>query len=750
MRIGMRAAGVEAIIRRLLVGTSGKAPPSVDALEPRCLLAGTPLPSLTDLENANNAVVRFETTMGDIDLELFSSQAPITVANFLNYVTTGRYDNTIFHRNAINPNPFVLQGGGFGFEDGQGLVPMATDAPIVRETTGRQNIARTIAMARTGAINSATNQFFINYVTNSFLDPTAPTNGYAVFGRVIQGWDVVVSIQNLRSLNLTGNASFSGSVHAGAMNEFPVTNTYVEGQPIAEAHTIRIINAEIIKPTNVNGFFEQRLIMPEGFRSARTTETLDLYNPNTTTATYQVIVKYEWGLRDTVVYSGAISAGSKLRLRLSDAGDSSLNAVRANTPYSVIVETALPNGTPGPQPITGSVNRVDFNADTSEGMFNPAGYSDTQLRTWDFGRMERGPTSREYISWVSLDDTAGNVTVTMISASGSQSVTYSLDAYRRGGIAMHGRNLAAGTYSVRVTSTVPIVAYLSDWDIPATGQAYATSYTPAFGVMGLPGGGAAKGGAADVVVRTNFTSTLSIFNPGNTVASVTLNFWRTGRISTDPPISRLQSVNPQARVDFDLAAAALGIPLGESFSVTYTSSSASVSIQYTSFDNVGRNLSGTKKADGVASMLAARVAPTAYFTDGLIDPTRTDGSQTERISIFNPFADAGQTFTYTIRYYFSDGTSIDAFSGTLGANARVDHTTQSSSAVRNKASSNGAFRNYAIAVLASANDGETTTTVSGIVQLTRIDTTTGLSITTTGSASGFGYPYTDPIFLPPT
>lgn len=737
-------AVVERAVRRFLTGTAGKSPSSVDALEPRCMLAGTPLPLITDLENSNNTVVRFETNFGDIDIELFNSQAPITVANFINYVTSGRYDRTIFHR---HDDGFVLQGGGFTYEDGVGLGAVTTDAPIVRENTGRLNVARTLAMARTGAINSATSQFFINYVTNSFLDPTAPTNGYAVFGRVIQGWSVVQTIEGLRSQNQTANTSFTGSPHAGAMNEFPVTDDYVTGQPIAEDDTVHIINAEIIKPANVNGFYEQRLIMPEGFRSSRTVETLELFNPNNATATYQVIARYETGLRDTVVYSGSISSGSKLRLRLSDFGDSTLNAVRANTPYAIVVETALPNGTLNPQPITGSVNRLDFNATTSEGMFNPAGYSDTQLRTWDFARVERQTTSREYLTWVSLDDGPGIVTVTLLTGSSSQTFAFDVEAYRRGGMALaeYG-TITPGTRSVRITSTVPIVAFLSDWDTPASGQAYATSYTPGFGNMGLAGGGAREGGLADAVLRTNFTSVLSVSNPTAQLASVTFSFWRTGRPLNEAPITRLQSVAAGSRLDYVLTAADLGITLGESFTVTYTSGTVNLAVQYTSFDTVGRNQSGTKKADGVATMLAARVAPTTYFSDGQIDPTRTDGSQTEQISIFNPFSDASQVFTYTIRYYFSDGTSIDAFSGTLGTNARVTHMTQSSTAVRNKASSNGAFRNYAIAVLASANDGQTTTTVSGIVQLTRTDSTLGRSVTTTGAASGFGYSCDDSIF----
>jgi peptidyl-prolyl cis-trans isomerase A (cyclophilin A) len=724
------------------------APVGLEMLEGRSLLQGTPLPTLGDLENVNNSVVRLETNFGDIDIELFNSQAPITVANFLNYVTSGRYDNVIFHRHAINPNPFVLQGGGFYYEDGTGLTSVETDAPIVRETTGRSNLARTVAMARTNVLNSATSQFFINYVNNTFLDPTSSTNGYAVFGRVIQGWNVVTTIQALRSLDMTANPSFAGADGAAAMNEFPVANSYVTGQPIGADQMVRIINAEVIKPANVSGFFEQRLIMPEGFRSPNTTETVELYNPNAASATYQVIVRYETGLRDRVVASGTLSPGGTLRVRLSDSGDSTLDAVRPNTPYSVVVETALPSGTPDPRPISASMNRVDYNASTSQGFFNPAGWTDDQLRTWDIAHIERGPLSREYLTWTNLSDDPGIVTVALTTGTSPQVFRFDLAPYRRGGMALADYSvLAAGIRSARITSTVPIVVFASDWDIPAPGQAVSTSYTPGFGTMGLPGGGATAGGVADVVMRANHLSTISLYNPGSTFASVNLRFWRTGRAQSEPPISRVQVLPGGGRFDYTLVSGDLGIPLGETFTVTYSSGSVPIVAQYTFVDTEGRNLSGTKRNDGDTLMLTTRLAPTTYFPDGFLDSSRLDGgTQSERITLFNVFANGTVTFSYTIRYHFTDGTAIDAFTGTLAPNARVEFATLSSNAVRTKISAGSQFQHYAISVISSATSGSTTTPVSPLAMLTRQDTGTGRMVTTSGQASGFGFAFNDPMF----
>ena len=129
---------------------------------------------------------------GTITLELDADKAPKTVANFLSYVQKGHYDNTIFHR--VIPG-FMIQGGGFE----PGMQQKATDAPIENEANnGLKNDTYTIAMARTSDPHSATAQFFINVADNGFLNFTAPTAqgwGYAVFGKVVGGSDVVDKIK---------------------------------------------------------------------------------------------------------------------------------------------------------------------------------------------------------------------------------------------------------------------------------------------------------------------------------------------------------------------------------------------------------------------------------------------------------------------------------------------------------------------------------------------------------------------------
>lgn len=138
--------------------------------------------------NAENPRVVFETTAGEIHLELFAEEAPVTVENFLAYVEDGFYDGTIFHR--VIPG-FVIQGGGFDEE----MSRKTTRDPIVNEAdNGVKNERGTLSMARTQARDSATSQFFVNLADNPFLDHGERDFGYAVFARVVEGMSVVDDI----------------------------------------------------------------------------------------------------------------------------------------------------------------------------------------------------------------------------------------------------------------------------------------------------------------------------------------------------------------------------------------------------------------------------------------------------------------------------------------------------------------------------------------------------------------------------
>ncbi len=156
-------------------------------------------------DQGDNIMVEMATSKGVITLQLDAKSAPLTVANFLEYVKSGHYDGTIFHR--VIPG-FVIQGGGME----SGMREKATRAPIENEAdNGLKNLTGTICMARTNDPHSATSQFFINLKDNSFLDHTEKSGsgwGYAVFGRVISGMEVVEAIAAVQ----TGNAGYHQDV----------------------------------------------------------------------------------------------------------------------------------------------------------------------------------------------------------------------------------------------------------------------------------------------------------------------------------------------------------------------------------------------------------------------------------------------------------------------------------------------------------------------------------------------------------
>ena len=180
------------------------------AIVPAAASAQTATPSTPSTTEGNKPMstsprVKLQTNQGDIVITLDAEKAPKTVENFLGYVKSGFYDGTIFHRVI---DGFMVQGGGFE----AGLKQKPTQAPIENEANnGLKNDKYTVAMARTSDPHSATAQFFINVANNDFLNFTAPTPngwGYAVFGKVTEGTEVVDKIKGVK----TGNSGFHQNV----------------------------------------------------------------------------------------------------------------------------------------------------------------------------------------------------------------------------------------------------------------------------------------------------------------------------------------------------------------------------------------------------------------------------------------------------------------------------------------------------------------------------------------------------------
>ncbi|MGE4487058.1 MAG: peptidylprolyl isomerase [Synergistaceae bacterium] len=162
------------------------------------------------MSEEKNPVVLMETSMGNIKIELNQGKAPISVQNFLDYVDAGFYEGTIFHRIIDN---FMIQGGGMTPD----MKEKKNRAPIKNEAdNGLTNTRGSIAMARTQVVDSATSQFFINLVDNTFLNHQSKTPsgyGYAVFGQVIEGMEVVDAMRKVK----TGNKGFHQDVPVEAV-----------------------------------------------------------------------------------------------------------------------------------------------------------------------------------------------------------------------------------------------------------------------------------------------------------------------------------------------------------------------------------------------------------------------------------------------------------------------------------------------------------------------------------------------------
>jgi peptidyl-prolyl cis-trans isomerase B (cyclophilin B) len=155
------------------------------------------------MSEEKNPQVLMETSMGNIKIELFNEKAPITVRNFLSYVKDGFYDSLIFHRVI---STFMIQGGGFD----SNMIQKKTKFAIKNEATnGLSNKNGTLAMARTNVVDSATSQFFINVADNAFLDHRGKTLdqfGYAVFGQVVEGMDIVDAMKGVKTGNKGGHS----------------------------------------------------------------------------------------------------------------------------------------------------------------------------------------------------------------------------------------------------------------------------------------------------------------------------------------------------------------------------------------------------------------------------------------------------------------------------------------------------------------------------------------------------------------
>lgn len=655
----------------------------MEELEGRTLfgVGSTPLPTIGMLESPNNTVVRLQTNLGDVDLELFNSVAPGTVTNFLRYVQEGHYDQSFFHRAVSN---FVLQGGGFRFDDATtpAFHAVPTYAAITNEFS-RSNTARTIAMAKLGGNpDSATNQWFVNLADNgSNLDNQ--NGGFTVFGRVLgdASWAVIQSIMALPISNLSATPQFTGPF-AGNFGTTPTTTAFGGGN-VTEGLLVRINDAEVIKPANVGAFYTTQLYYPEGFTGSTISEFLPLGNPGNSTVHYQVIVRAElstgdisatggW-FRDRVISTGSINAQSRGGITISQFGPGGApganDLVPQGVPYAIEVWAT--------GDIAANLSHYDFGTSTGES-FTPV--TDT---TWGFGEGTKlNGSVFDFLVWDNPNKTDANITITFyFQSSNPVTLNVTTDAFRRGGLAFQNvTQLTNNTvFSMRMTADVPIVAALSHFDNRGDQSGSSSLGVPgtASSVGILPFG---QGGSAIDHMQVSF------LNPGSTptVVTMVLRFENTAQEIT---VSPTLVIPGNRRASFDLDTLLNGrVVAGDPFSIRYTTSPSSTPVY--------AHASVVALGDAVSNPFATNVANAFLFAEGFMDPGRAGDSVLETISVYNPnsvfFTGQNTTANITFQFMYGDGFVVTHTAQVLGG-ARLDLTLDEFQPILTQGTQNGRF-----------------------------------------------------------
>lgn len=649
----------------------------IENLEARQLFDSAPLPSVGDMRNPLNTVVRLETNFGDIDIEMLDTggaadAAPLTVANFLKYVRDGDYDRSFFHRYARNgTTPFVLQGGlarlstGTNGEFGAKDIPV--DAQVQNEfNANRSNIERTLAMAKRDMLpNSATSQFFFN-LSNNASNLDSQNGGFTVFARVLddRSWGVVTAI-----------TSGVTTINRGApYDNLPTVTGSNTSDGFVDSELVVIWDAEIIKPQGISAFYQYKYYFPEGFAGGTINEFLPISNPNAATAHYQVIVRSEraqtqpdatpgddpdpdFWYRDKVIRTSTIAGNRRGGPTISQFSNPSANLVEQGVPYAIEVWST--------QRLSVNFSHYDFGTATGEAFTN------TPATTWALTNVQKGGQIRDFITWQNTGDTDAPVTVTFYFDNAEPLVLTNIrttQAFRRGGLSINDLPaLPDGAFSAVVTSTQPLVAALTHFDPTGDGFGSVT-----LGVSGT-------GQNVAILPLGNLTNSaaesITFLNTGSTAAVITLIFsFNDGSPDVSvTPTNLMLGVNRRASFD----PSTVGALAGKSYTLRYSSGSSRVYAEA-----IHR-----ERGDEVASPLAYTAATRHDFAEGFMDPARAGDDLFETLTIYNPqiaaLGGSGLAANITVRFLFtspgSDAAVVVNKTYTVNAGRRVDidvHTLQ--------------------------------------------------------------------------
>lgn len=683
--------------------------PAFEALESRLALYQGPMiagaPPIASLENANDTVVRIDTNLGRFDIELFDSLAPVTVANFKAYITSGRFDESFFHQ--LSGSSF-LAGGRYKFRDGAGLSTITAD-PVIPNGFSRSNLAQTLAMIPDSSTTTS-DRFLINLANN--IPFNTASGGYTVFGKVVQGWSVVQAIAALAvqdlDLQLTGS-----NPNPGTFDTVPVTAGYSPGVGPTEATIVKIVDIEITKAAGTSRYYEQSYVLSEGLRTASSIERIDLVNMESNfTNNYQIILRYQSGDRDQVVSSGVLPVGARKYVKINDLG----SLVRTGVGYAIEVRSTRAMGV--------SLDHRDGGFTLGEQFLIEARLYESQLKSWNFGDGAKGTLDQTFVNFESLTDQ--NISVYMlIYPEGGAAPTFigtSLKALRRGGVAIHTlAGVPDGHFSVQISATGPIVASLTHYKTGGGGNASDGDLS-----IGVTAAGRIEGYLGAAIVPTGGESHLDFFysagSPSVVIVDVEI-ILTNGTVITPSPVLLTAAVRKQ-RMDL---ATIVGVPADQYFSVHYTSRNGATPVT--------ASFSAELAGDQMSTSFTTMTTRTVVFADGYTDPTLTAGQMSETISVFNPY-NTNVNFLYDLNFHFSDGATILAAATggppgffSLNPRSRADHHARDFAAVMAKINSNPAFRFYSVEVISVQFTFPQP--LGGVVaQLTRVHNTWGQNFTT--------------------
>lgn len=677
---------------RALRRTSGSVinPAQFETLERRSLLASAPLPDISSLTSVNNSVVRmsvsFETSSGrvndDIDIEMFDTQAPITVSNFLKYVRDGDFDKSFFHRFISN---FVIQGGlnrlktattTGAFESNVETIP--TDPAIQNEfSSSRSNVARTLAMAKLGSDpNSATSQWFIN-LSNNASNLDNQNGGFTVFARVLddRSWAVVQQMVSVGKFDT--NPSDPNNLY----NDLPVSTGFT-GTNVTEAQMVMISDAEIIKPQGVAEFYRYRYYYPEGFTGSNKSEFLPMGNPGDSTAHYQVIVRSEvretrptgnvdFWFRDKVIDHNNIAPRRRAGFTVFQYTD----------PSSSLIPTqgkAFAYEVWSTQPIATTISHYDAGFSTIEsfvgGLRSDTGLDGDQSdTTWAIPDIRKGGNNTDFLIWQNTTAVTANVTIKFIYSNGSGvapiTLSFPTEALRRGGLSIKDiSQLPNGKFSAIMTSDQPIVAAITHYNnTPATDPVTPNEERGGYTQVGVAGAGSRVGiiplGNVNTPTSTSvINDRIAIVNPNNTAAIVTLIF---SFEDSTPDFTTTVTLPGNTRSLTSLNA--FSALQNKRFSVRYSSGVTPI---YASVYHV-------ENGDLAANPLAITAAPIHDFGEGFINSTRNPKDVFEQLALYNPneatLRGSSVDASVTIKFGYTDGTVVTK-TLTVPAGERVELT----------------------------------------------------------------------------